>query len=143
MRIVKGRNELRLPDFMIIGAPRSGTSSLYFHLRRHPEIFMPELKEPLFFNNFGKEVSPIRSRSPWTLEDYAELFRPASEEQLVGEASALYLCAYRDTINSIKEVYGDKYRDLGIIAILRNPVERAWSGYLLLKRRGHRGTFSR
>src|SRR5271169_6567435 len=83
----------RIPDFFIVGHHKSGTSALYEMLRRHPQIFMPDLKEPRFM------ASDMRSRfryekehiHPETLEEYLSLFTPAAAEQRVGEASATYL----------------------------------------------------
>lgn len=58
-----------------------------------------------------------------------------------GEATATYLYYYRDTVESIKQIYGSMYTDLKIIAILRNPIKRAWSWYLLEKRHGINKSF--
>lgn len=123
--------QLTLPDFIIIGASRSGTSKLYYHLRDHPEIFMPEVKEPHFFN-FPES---------WTIDEYAELFQTGADNQLLGEATATYLYYYEESIKNIKIIYGPKYKKLKLIAILRNPVERAWSHYTLMRRKGHNKGF--
>ncbi len=80
----------RAPDFFIVGQPKCGTTALYEMLRRHPQIYMPELKEPRFF---ARELQPAarrgdaRSRAPQTLEEYLALFAPARPEQRAGEAS--------------------------------------------------------
>lgn len=127
---LKGK-ELNLPDFIIIGASRSGTSKLYYHLREHPEIFMPEVKEPHFFN-FPES---------WSIDEYVKLFQAGANNQVLGEATATYLYYYEESIKNIKFIYGPKYTKLKLIAILRNPVERAWSYYMLMKRRGHKKGF--
>jgi hypothetical protein len=78
------------PDFFIVGHPKSGTTALYEALRRHPQIFMPELKEPGYF---AAEI-PRRGHRielPATAEEYLRLFAPARPGQRVGEASAMYL----------------------------------------------------
>jgi len=71
MKVIYRNKELRLPDFLIIGAARSGTSSLYFYLREHPEIFMPAFKEPHFFSFFEKS-SPHPNLPPWSVESYVK-----------------------------------------------------------------------
>ncbi|HEX3692385.1 MAG TPA: sulfotransferase [Solirubrobacteraceae bacterium] len=83
----------RCPDFFIVGHPKCGTTALYEMLRRHPRIFMPDLKEPTFF---AEELPPIAHRAllPATLPDYLALFAPAGRDQLVGEASATYLWSH-------------------------------------------------
>jgi hypothetical protein len=128
---------IRLPDFLIIGAMRSGTTSLFNYLSEHPELFlvsMPGSKEPQFFSYFGESYSPhspsIRA-NPWTLSDYIELSRSAGRKQLIGDVSTSYLYRYRQSIATIKKVYGSFASKLKIIAILRNPIERAWSIYML------------
>lgn len=136
MNIAYKNKNIFLPDFLIVGASRSGTSSLYFYLREHPEIFMPEFKEPHFFSFFGKE-SPHPGRQPWNVMDYSELFSPAGHGQILGEASTSYLYYFNESIGNIKYVYGDRYIDLKIIIVLRNPIERAWSSYLLRRRTGY------
>jgi hypothetical protein len=83
----------RLPDFFIVGQAKSGTTALYEMLRRHPQIFMPELKEPWFF---APELrSPFRdprtSPRPETIEEYRALFASARPDQRAGEASSSYL----------------------------------------------------
>jgi hypothetical protein len=144
MKVVSDNQTLVLPDFLILGAMRSGTTSLYHYLKQHPEIFMPSLKEPHFFSYFGKPVSPLPSyirSAPWNLEDYLTLFESAMNGQLIGEASVSYLYYYRETIENIKRVYRDNYSQLKCIAILRNPVERAWSLYVLRRQGGWEADF--
>ena len=91
MIITLNGKQVPLPDFLIIGASISGTSSFYYHLRAHREIFMPEEKEPHFFN-FPEW---------WTIEDYRKLFQSGTESQLLGEATAIYLYYYEESIKTI------------------------------------------
>lgn len=132
----------RLPDFLIIGAMRSGTTSLYNYLARHPELFLVSMrgsKEPQFFSYYGESYSPHSSSimaNAWTLGDYIDLSRKAGPKQLIGDASTSYLYRYRQTISTIKKLYGPFASKLKIIAILRNPIERAWSIYMLKKQGG-------
>ena len=107
----------RVPDFFIVGQPKSGTTALHEMLRRHPQIFMPEGKEPWFFAAELLERTPPRPEgTPRTLEDYLALFEGAAPDQRVGEASALYLWS-KTAARSIAEVAPEAR----IIAILREP----------------------
>ncbi len=134
MKVTLESLNVRLPDFLIVGAAKSGTTSLYYYLNRHPAIFMPEIKEPWFFS-FKDNPPCFQSPEPlhhviWKLEDFLHLFSPAAEDQLLGEASPSYLYTCDTTIQNIRDVYGDAWRKLKIIIILRSPSERAWSQYL-------------
>ncbi len=93
-----GTERGRLPDFFIVGHAKSGTTALYEMLRRHPQVFMPDRKEPWFFarENPQPQEGDERSvaftgRHTETLQDYEALFAPAEEGQLAGEASTSYL----------------------------------------------------
>src|SRR5437763_7759650 len=89
----RAEQNLRIPHFYIVGHPKSGTTALYEMLRRHPQIFMSELKEPRFF------AADLRPRfqaagpgqHPQTIEEYAALFAGAAPSQLAGDASPSYL----------------------------------------------------
>jgi Sulfotransferase domain len=107
----------RVPDFFVVGQPKSGTTALHSMLRRHPQIFMPESKEPWFFAQELQERTPPRPEgTPRTLEQYMALFAGASAEQLAGEATPLYLWS-RTAAARIAEVRPDAR----IVAILREP----------------------
>lgn len=77
---------LDLPDFLIIGAPKCGTSALHAYLSAHPGVFTPQIKEPHFFCADFRGLSRVQ-----TLEDYQALFSSAPAGALKGEASATYL----------------------------------------------------
>ena len=81
-----------VPDFFIVGHEKCGTTALYKMLRQHPQVFMPEHKEPRFFS-WDLRHSPPKpgAELPDTLERYLELFAPAAAGQLVGEASPQYI----------------------------------------------------
>lgn len=101
---------------------------------------MPDLKEPFFFTFLGEmppysELRFLRDHT-WTLPEYAGLFASAHEDQLVGEASTSYLYLHEPTITHIKQLYRGRVSDLRILAVLRNPVERTFSNYLLLRSNG-------
>ena len=107
----------RLPDFLIVGQPKAGTTALYEMLRRHPQIFMPAGKEPWYFARELHERTPPRPEgTPATLEQYLALFAAARPGQRVGEASALYLWS-RTAARGIAEVAPGAQ----IVAILREP----------------------
>jgi Sulfotransferase family len=107
----------RLPDFFIVGNPKSGTTALYEMLRLHPGIYMPECKEPWFFAQELHERTPPRPEgTPESLEQYVQLFADAAPEQRAGEATALYLWS-RTAAAAIAQVRPDAR----IIAILREP----------------------
>jgi hypothetical protein len=82
----------RMPDFFIVGHEKCGTTALYKMLQAHPQVFMPERKEPRFFS-WDLRASPPRPGAdvPDTLERYLELFAPAEPTQRVGEASPQYI----------------------------------------------------
>lgn len=111
---IEGR-ALKVPDFFVVGAQKSGTTSLYFYLRQHPDIFMPQIKETDFFSHGGV-----------TFEEYARLFSDAGEGHALGECSPHYLLFYNETIKNMKRYVPD-WRGLKIIIVLREPVERAFS----------------
>jgi hypothetical protein len=122
-----------LPNFLIIGATKSGTSSLYFYLRQHPDVFMPEVKEPHFFGfEPDTEVWEIRNakrqRNSFVITDpeaYQSLFKAATPNQVRGEASVMYMYLPGSAARIKAHVPEAK-----LIAVLRNPVERAYSAYL-------------
>jgi hypothetical protein len=107
----------RIPDFFIVGHPKSGTTALYSMLRRDPQIFMPDGKEPWFFAEELHERTPPRPEgTPRTLEQYEAWFAGAGAGQRVGEASPLYLWSHT-AARAIAEVRPDAK----IVAILREP----------------------
>jgi hypothetical protein len=121
----------RVPDFFIVGQPKSGTTALYQMLRHHPQIYMPELKEPWYFaSDMLPRFQPPRSAPPLrTLDEYRALFADAGPEQRVGEASSSYLLSSTAAAR-IAEVRPDAR----IIAILREPASFLRSLHLQLLR---------
>lgn len=119
---------MTLPNFLIIGAAKAGTTTLYEHFRAHPEIFMPRLKEPRFFCHDGRATDrlkfPIQSR-----EEYEALFAPATDEKALGEASVHYI-SHPGAAGRIHALIPD----VRLIASLRNPVDRSYSVYQMNQR---------
>ncbi len=111
----------RVPDFFIVGHQKCGTTALYLMLKRHPQVFMPELKEPRFFAPELRSRSEQRrrqSRLPETLEEYLALFAPARPEQRTGEATPTYLRS-ASAAARIAEVAPAAR----VIAIIREPAD--------------------
>jgi hypothetical protein len=113
----------RYPDFFIVGHAKCGTTALYQMLRAHPQIFMPEVKEPQFFARNPPDAAPgalgtfeQTGRHPERVERYLSLFTPAGPEQRVGEASTFYLWS-PDAAARIAAVQPRAH----IIAVLREP----------------------
>ena len=134
MQIIYQNNNVRLPDFLIVGAAKSGTTSLHHYLRQHPDVYMPDEKEPYFFS-FWDEVLSLNSpddlpEAVTKLDDYTGMFSAATEDQIIGDASPSYLYTWQKTISNIEKLYGDKSKELKIVAIIREPVARAWSQYI-------------
>ena len=128
---------MRLPNFIVIGAPKSGTTALRRYLIQHPEIFMSTPKEPRFFALVGEKLNfmepdgrpALINKSRFTtLEAYGRLFEKASREKAVGEASVEYL-SHPQAAERIRQ----HLPDVKLLAILRNPVEAAYSGYLMTR----------
>src|SRR5438105_3212574 len=82
----------RVPDFFIVGHHKSGTTALYEMLRRRPQIYMPDVKEPRFFASDLRDLAQLDpDAAPETLEAYLSLFDAAGKDQRIGEASPSYL----------------------------------------------------
>ncbi len=108
----------RLPDFFIVGHPKSGTTALYEMLKRHPQIFMCEEKEPWYFSPELRFRPPPRKpfAIPETLDQYLSMFEAAGPQQCAGEASTTYLWS-----QAAAGLIADARPDARIIAILREP----------------------
>lgn len=121
--------KLTTPNFFIVGAAKSGTSSLWQYLKVNKEVFMPAdefCKEPAFF-------SPLKKNAEMTLDDYFNIFKEANiNHKLIGEASTAYLTDPA----SAKRIY-DFNPEAKIIIILRNPAERAYSLYCWMIQDGY------
>lgn len=122
------------PNFFVIGAGRSGTTSLYHYLKQHPDVFMSPIKETNFFFYEGEAarsrfMGSLEKKDHFpvvTMEDYLALFRRASGKKAIGEASPLYLHSPH-AARRIKEFAPEAK----LIAILRHPVDRAYSSYYM------------
>jgi hypothetical protein len=114
---------MTLPNFLVIGAAKGGTTSLYNYLRQHPDIYMSPMKEPNYFTDedqlFGKRS--VRSRI-----EYERLFDGVNGEQSIGEATPRYLTS----IGGASRIHAD-LPGVRLIATLRQPADRGYSSYLM------------
>lgn len=127
-----------MPDFLVIGAARAATTSLHYYLDQHPGITMSRIKEP---NHFAFDhdtdpprplidpASPIVTKSVPGRHAYEQLFAHARPGDVLGEASPLYLYV-REAPEQIQRTV----RDARLIAVLRNPIDRAYSHFLHIRR---------
>lgn len=106
---------MTLPNFLIVGAAKSGTTSLFFYLSQHPEVYVPPIKEPSYFSD--GEPTVVRSDA-----EYGALFDGRHKEKVAGEASTPYLY----DVNAPKRIAA-LLKDPNIFIILRNPALRAYS----------------
>ncbi len=115
------------PNLYIVGAVKSGTTSLYAYLKQHPDIFFPEMKEPHYFVH--PAPPPDRAHLfPYIAaeQDYLALYRDHSSYRYRGDASPSYLWSSR-AAHEIRE----RSPDARILVILRDPVQRAHAQYLM------------
>jgi hypothetical protein len=131
------------PDFFIVGAAKAGTTALFGELGRHPGVFLPDVKEPHHFAPEGALYVPRGVSDDHVLarrqhgffaianpDRYQAGFQDARPDQLAGEASTSYL-----TGPGPAERIHQARPDAKLIAIVRDPVERAFSHYLMHVRR--------
>ena len=134
------------PNFLIVGAPKCGTTSLAFYLSQHPSVFLPADQagistpkvEPHYFvkpkSAMGNGPGSMNGLSkPDRLEDYLAIFKEAEGEIAIGEASPGYLYLHEYSIPQIQNKLGDPK----IIILLRDPVARAYSSHLHHVRKRH------
>ena len=133
------RGDGRYPDFLVFGAPKCGTTSIYRWLDQHPEIYMSDKKEPHFFAYPPGETIDYRGpRDSEVVErmyvrdpaEYRGLFAGASGRRC-GEASAMHLY-YSGAARRAVEAQSD----IRLVISLRDPVQRAFSNFLHLRRDG-------
>lgn len=140
----------KLPTFLIVGAVKAGTTSLHEYLQMHPEVFMSPVKETNFFSDadmlfehfnvdyrqdvnvnldkyldgpMDKKIHIAHVRTP---DQYRKLYRDVKNEKAIGEVSNSYLY-----LPSTPKAIKNMLPDVQIVMILRNPVERLFSQYLM------------
>jgi hypothetical protein len=107
---------MKIPNFIVVGAHKAGTSSLHTYLNQHPEIYLPSKKgADLLWRRKFKELDEVR--------EYLAQFEGAEPGQILGEVSSVYLHRGRELVEKIKYLFPE----VKIIAVLRNPIDRAYS----------------
>jgi hypothetical protein len=124
-----------LPDFLIIGAPKAGTTALHAALAQHPEVFVSQPKEPKYW--LCDDAPPPSWNGPgdkhsqqewvWRRREYEELFAGARDGQVRGESTPFYLWS-RGAHRRIAE----GLPDVRLIAVVRDPIDRAYSNWMHL-----------
>lgn len=134
-----------LPNFILFGAPKAGTTSLHKALDQHPEVWMSQNKEPVFFgssrffreNEKDKESDTdptgdkFRRGTVDDPENYLALFNGVTDEKAIGEASITYLRSFIACRRLSRLL-----PDVKLVAVLRQPADRAWSNYWYLVQGG-------
>lgn len=127
-----------MPALLVIGAARSATTSLHYYLDQHPRITMSRIKEPNHFAfDHGTDpprplidpASPIVTKSVPDRQAYEQLFAHARPGDVLGDASPLYLYV-REAPEQIRRALVDPR----LVAVLRNPIDRAYSHFLHIRR---------
>src|SRR5215469_6487610 len=131
-----------LPNFLVIGAAKCGTDSLCNYLGQHPQVYISQNKEPNFFVAEGQRTIPYQGPgdqkvlTDWdmwvsTLDRYEALFADVTTEKAIGEGTTWYLYDER----AVQKIH-DYVPSARLIAVVRNPVDRAYSAYTMLLRDG-------
>jgi hypothetical protein len=110
------------PTFIIPGAQKAGTTSLYFYLKEHPEVVVSSKKEPYFF------CGPINNKK---IVNYKKLFVKKNGAKVAGESSTVYMCSKKAAAR-IKKLLGNNIK---FIFMLRNPTDRTISAYYHMAKR--------
>ena len=124
-----------LPTFLIVGAPKAGTTALHAALSQHPEVFMSQPKEPKYW--LCDDAPPPAWRGPgdahsqqewvWRRQDYEDLFEDPERRPVRGESTPFYLWS-RGAHRRIAE----GLPDVRLIAVVRDPIDRAYSNWMHL-----------
>jgi len=123
-----------VPNFLIIGAPKAATTFLHDSLSQHPEVFLTLKKETRFFAFEGKEIDPndpVNRKVVTTFEEYLAAFRNSEDYKARGEASPVYFGA-----PAVPQKIHKRFPSMKFIAIVRQPVERAYSHYMFARQKG-------
>lgn len=149
------KTEQKLPNFFVVGAAKSGTTSLYEYMKMHPQIYMAPIKETHHFStdidntkfrpNYARSLNKDLTRFLETdmeegifhafvkdREQYIKLFRNVKNEKAIGEITNSYLYS-KEAARNIHSTFPDAK----VIMMLRNPIDRAFSHYLMDLRIGY------
>ncbi len=132
---------MALPDFILIGAPKAGSTAVHSALVQHPDLYLCDPKEPKYFMTGGLPPDRAHQRGPgdahsaqewiWDRRRYEALFDPAPAGKLRGECTPFYLW---DT--GSHERIAAAVPDAKLIAVIRDPVDRAYSNWTHLRADG-------
>jgi len=132
---------MALPTFIVIGAAKAGTTSIYAYMKQHPEICVSDVKETNFFAYGDPYIEGNWPHLEWpvtTLEDYELQFSDCRGRTIIGESSPIYLHSQK-AADRIRQAIPS----VRLIVSLRNPIDRAISGYFMHVRGGvGKGDFS-
>ena len=131
----------RLPQFVIAGAPKAGTTALHAALATHPGLYLSPVKEPKYYLTDGRPPPRSRQRGPgdahsagewvWRREQYLGLFAAAPEDAVCGESTPFYLYDRAAHARLAADV-----PDVKVVVVVRDPVDRAWSNWVHLRADG-------
>lgn len=126
--------KIDVPDFLVVGSGKAGTTSLHFYLDQHPRVFMPKrIKELGFWHLINSDYhnKPIYQRYPFlpvTVEDYLSHFEEAGPEQVRGEVTPAYF-TLKEHVHDNLQKYHSNPSGIKIIIILREPLDKIWSHF--------------
>jgi hypothetical protein len=107
---------MNIPNFIVVGAHKAGTTSLHHYLDQHPDIYLPPNKGlDLLCQTSIQEIS--------NAEEYLAQFEQAEPGKILGEVSSVYLHVREEIVGKIKHLFPN----VKIVAVLRNPIERTYS----------------
>ncbi|MDR7251988.1 hypothetical protein J2X46_000964 [Nocardioides sp. BE266] len=123
------------PDFLVIGAPKAGTTALHAALAQHPDVFVSTPKEPKYWLCDGAPPpawgGPGDKHSQqewiWRVDQYFPLFEPAAAHQVRGESTPFYMWS-----RGAHRRIGEALPDVKVIAVVRDPIDRAYSNWMHL-----------
>ncbi len=128
------KKDINLPDFILAGYPRCGSTSLYQYLFFHPQILLSTPKEPRFFIYYGLteeemtfESEVIKQTSVLDVDKYSKMFKKG-KKKVCGELTVTYMKYHEKVIRNINKVYPEGKKPKILIA-LRNPIEASYSFY--------------
>lgn len=112
---------VKKPNFLVLGAPKCGTTSLQYYFEQHPDVFVPFIKEA---NYFAFDI-PLNKRRAKNEQEFWAMFEEVKNESAIGEVSIWYMYS-QIASQKIKETLGD---DVKLIAMVRNPIQATYSMY--------------
>ena len=120
----------KIPNFILVGTAKAGTSFLLKYLRQHPDLFIPNTNQLHFHSKLKNFSGPFdkhyKLKQTKYFMEYIKNFEGIVSEKKIGEIATDYLYSYKNSIKSIKENIGDEVK---IVIVLRNPIDRTFSHY--------------